>query len=81
MNEKLLLYIDLDDYDDGSALRNIGIVIKTNLFEDVPTPWTKSKSSYWEKFFVDLLNRTVFKDSPLPDDIMDRFRERRNSPF
>ena len=68
MAQRLIMHVGLPDYIDGSAQREVCIIFKVNLMEDVPDAnWKKSKSSYWEEWFVKKLNEYLFYENPISD--------------
>ena len=80
---RFLMHLGFSNYSDGGAIREVGMVVAIHVFDEVPKTWKKSKSLYWEQYFIDLLNKSVFKEHHLPDNIMDEFRKRQNehTPF
>ena len=80
MAQRLIMHVGLPDYNDGSAQREVCIIFKVNLMEDVPDAnWDKSKSkfNYWEQWFVKKLNEYVFYENPISDDFFDKLREQK----
>lgn len=78
MAQRLIMHVGLPDYNDGSAQREVCIIFKANLMEDVPDAnWKKSKSDYWNNWYIKKLNEYLFYENPISDDFFDKLREQK----
>ena len=72
------MHVGLPDYNDGSAQREVCIIFKANLMEDVPDAnWKESKSGYWKNWYIKKLNEYLFYENPISDDFFDKLREQK----
>ena len=78
MAQSLIMHVGFPDYNDGRAQREVCIIFKVNLMEDVPDAnWKESKSDYWKNWFIKKLNEYVFYENKIDDNFFDKMREQK----